>query len=223
MPPRLSLLWYDLNYCVSWLAYTLLWGLRWEGVRNLPPKGPVLLLANHQSFLDPIGIGVATSNRRLYFLARKTLFVGLLGDYLRSVRVVPVDQEGIAKEGLKTILQKLSEGEAVLVFPEGERCPQGQMLPFKPGIHLLIKRLSVPIVPIGIAGAYEAFPRHEKFPHFSPLFLPPRKRGPMAISIGKPIPSERFKDVPREKVLQELYDVIYAQWQQAEKLRRRPG
>src|SRR5262249_53254397 len=210
MPSRLSLLWYDLNFCVTWVGYTLLWSLRSEGVRNLPRKGPVLLLANHQSFLGPIAIGLATSTRYLYFLARQTLFRGFLGDYLRSVRVVPVDQEGVAKEGLKTILQKLSEGEAVLVFPEGERCPRGQMQPFKPGIHLLIKRLPVPIVPVGIAGAYEAWPRHEKFPHFSPLFLPARKWGPMAVSIGKPIPPERFKDVPREKVLRELSGVIYA-------------
>ena len=59
----------------------------------------------------------------------------------RIVNCVPIDQEGVAKEGLKTIMQQLQAGRAVLVFPEGERTVDGLVHELKPGIHLLIKRV----------------------------------------------------------------------------------
>jgi len=119
MADRLSFLWYEFNYAVTWAALTLAFSLRIEGGRNIPAHGPVLLIANHESFIDPLAIGLA-SRRHLHFLARKTLFRNrTFGNYLRSVNVVPVDQEGVAKEGLKTVLEHLQAGQAVLVFPEG--------------------------------------------------------------------------------------------------------
>ncbi len=106
-------------------------------------------------------MGVAAP-RHICFLARKSLFRHrLFGGLIHSLNAVPVEQHGIAKEGLKTILEQLSKGQAVLVFPEGERTYTGEVQPLKPGILLLIKRIAAPIVPIGIAGAFEALPRHE--------------------------------------------------------------
>src|SRR5947209_4593098 len=136
------------------VAYLLGWSHRFQGGHHVPPTGPVLMLANHQSFLDPVAIGLATSNRRVWFMARKTLFANpLFGAYLRSVRVVPVDQEGIAKEGLQIVLELLGRGAAVVIFPEGERSESGKMVPLKPGITLLLRRSEVPVLPVGIAGA----------------------------------------------------------------------
>src|SRR5262245_12817842 len=128
----------------------------------MPATGPVLLIANHESFLDPLAVGLAV-RRKVHYMARTTLFKpALFGKYLRSVGCVPVDQEGVAKEGLKTSLELLNAGKPLLIFPEGERSWQGTMQAFKPGILLLIKKAPVPIVPVGIAGAYEAYPRGAK-------------------------------------------------------------
>src|SRR5205085_9333441 len=122
---------------------------RWEGGRRVPKQGPVLLVANHQSFLDPVAVGIA-ARRHLCYLARKTLFTNpTFGAFLRSVNVVPVDQEGVAKDGLRTVLDLLRADQAVLVFPEGERTLNGRMSPLRPGVHLLIKRSQVPIIPVG--------------------------------------------------------------------------
>jgi 1-acyl-sn-glycerol-3-phosphate acyltransferase len=159
MPDWRSALWYEANFCAVYTAYTLGLSFRSEGSQHMPRRGPVLLVANHESFLDPLAVGVAV-RRRISYLARKTLFKNpLFGAYLKSVGCVPVDQEGVAKEGLKTSLERLANGDALLVFPEGERTLTGEMLPFKPGIYLLVKRANVPIVPVGVAGAYEAYPR----------------------------------------------------------------
>src|SRR5437764_499957 len=78
------------------------------------------------------------------------------------------------------------------------------MTPLRPGIHLLIKRMEMAIVPIGIAGAYDAWPRQRAYPIPAPLFLPAGK-GTIAVSVGLPMDSRRFAHQPREKVLAELF------------------
>ena len=215
-------LWHRFNFCVLYPSFTLGFGLRTEGSRNIPRSGAVLLLANHESFLDPPLIGVA-ARRKLNYLARKTLFKSPpFAAYLRSMGTIPVDQEGVAKEGLRTSIDLLRAGKALLIFPEGERTPTGQMQAFKPGIQLVLRKAPVPIVPIGVAGAYEALPRHLKLPRLSPLFWPATGAS-IAISMGKPIPPERYQSLSREALLDFLFQQVQAQVQQARKMIRKIG
>lgn len=200
-------------------TYTLGFSFRFEGGRNIPRTGPALLISNHESFLDPVAIGL-TTHRHLHYLARKTLFVGAFGNFLTRVNCVPVDQDGVAKEGLKTIIHLLGEGKAVLVFPEGERTLSGDILEFKPGIQLIIRKTRPPIVPVGIAGAYDAFPRSKPFPQFSPIFMPATKAA-FAVSVGKPLDGNRFADLPREQSLKELESAVQQMKDRAQKLRRK--
>jgi 1-acyl-sn-glycerol-3-phosphate acyltransferase len=215
-----SWLLYETSYWSSVVGFTLGFSFRGEGRRNVPLTGPALLIANHQSFLDPLAVGTV-ARRHLCFLARKTLFRNrFFGGLIRRVYAIPVDQEGVAKEGLKAIVDQLKAGRAVLVFPEGERTSTGKLQPLKPGVLLLIKRVEVPIIPVGIAGAYDALPRTRKWPKLSPIFLP-ATGADIAVSIGKPIPSERFRDMPREKVLEELHDELRRATERAQQMRRK--
>jgi 1-acyl-sn-glycerol-3-phosphate acyltransferase len=212
--------WYDFYWWLSLTTLTIGSSLRIEGHKYVPSRGPALLIANHQSFLDPIMVGLASS-RRLCFLARKTLFDNrLFGWFLRSLNAVPIDQQGFAREGLKTILEQLQAGQAVLVFPEGERTPHGKMLPLRPGIHLLIKKVEMPIIPIGLAGAYDAWPRWQRYPIPAPVFLPPW-RGTLAVTVGPPLDSRAFAGMPREEVLNRLYNELLKRNERAERLRRK--
>jgi 1-acyl-sn-glycerol-3-phosphate acyltransferase len=217
-----SYLWYESWYWAAMASFTYAFSLRTEGHDHVPKRGPALLIANHQSFLDPLAIGLA-ARRHLTYLARKTLFTGneLFGRFLKSVNCVPVDQDGVATEGLKITIEQLKAGKAVLVFPEGERTLSGNMLPLKPGIHLIIKRARVPIIPIGIAGAFDAYPRTAKYPKLAPLFLPATNNA-VAVSVGKPLDPERYAKMPREQALTELFDRIHEMELKAEHLRRKP-
>lgn len=215
-----SELWYNFNYCWVYTAYTLAYSYRSVGSHHMPGEGPVLVIANHESFLDPLAVGLAV-RRRLHYLARKTLFANpLFGNYLRSVGCVPVDQEGVAKEGLKTSIDLLQAGKAMLIFPEGERSWKGQLAPFKPGLLLLLKRVKVPIVPVGIAGAYEAYPRGAAVPKLSPLFWSGTGRA-IAAAVGKPIPSAMLDGMPREQILETLFHAVQEQIDTAEKIVRK--
>lgn len=219
MPKWLSYAWYETCRIHIMAGLTFGFSLRFEGGRNIPSEGPALLVANHQSFIDPIAIGLTTS-RQLHYLARKTLFKPGFGWFLRSVNCVPVDQEGVAKEGLKTILHLLGEGRAVLVFPEGERTWKGNVQEFKPGVHLLIRKAHVPIIPIGIAGFYEAYPRTRLIPRLSPIFMPATGAA-LAVSVGKPIPSDRYAGLSREETLASLREEIVKLTARAEAIRRK--
>jgi 1-acyl-sn-glycerol-3-phosphate acyltransferase len=211
---------YDVNFWLCMAGMTTWFSLRTQGHEHVPPDGPVLLISNHQSFLDPVLVGLA-ARRRLTFLARRTLFDHWFFRLIAGgLNPVPVNQEGFAREGLKTVMEQLEKGRAVGIFPEGERTADGKMHPFRPGMLLLIKRIDMPIVPVGIAGAYEAWPRSRSYPIPAPLFLPARK-GAIGVSIGRPINSRCFDDKPREQILGELLEATRSVQQRAERLRRK--
>jgi len=206
----------------SWFSAFVLavfFGLRVVGTHNLPRRGGVLIVANHQSFLDPVAIGCGRS-RHFHFLARKTLFANpLFGWLLRRLNCVPIDQEGIGIEGIRNIIARLQAGHPVLVFPEGERTHDGRLQDLRPGIALLFKRVTAPIVPVGIAGAYEAWPRWRKLPVPAPVFLAPSRRS-IAVAYGAPRDARELVRMPREEMLALLRSDIAQLIKDADAIRR---
>jgi len=216
--PWLSRLWYNAAYWAMWTTFTLAYSFRRRGWHHIPRTGPVLIIANHQSMLDPILVGLA-SRRYLSFLARHTLFQQLLlGPLIRSLNAIPIDRS-FGKEGIQTVLHALETGHAVVMFPEGERTHSGEVQPLKAGVSLLIRRVRCPIVPVGIAGAYAAWNRFRRWPRLAPLFVPPTD-ATLAVSIGPPLDPLRYLNMSRTQMLEELRQAIIEQVQKAQRLRR---
>jgi 1-acyl-sn-glycerol-3-phosphate acyltransferase len=213
-------LWHRTSFWASGTALTFLFSLRTEGMHHVPRSGPAILVSNHQSMMDSLLLGLA-ARRPLWHLARKTLFhPAWFAKLMYSLNAVPVDQEGLGIEGLRQMLRLLREGRAVTLFPEGERTHTGSMQKLMPGVSLLIKRSPAPIIPIGIAGAFEAWPRTRMLPTPAPLFLP-AGRGTIAVSVGPRLDPARFANLDRDAILADLSAVIQGMRQRAEKLRRR--
>jgi 1-acyl-sn-glycerol-3-phosphate acyltransferase len=174
LPKRL---WYRFIRFVSRLAATLLFRVRVTGRNRVPRAGGVMVLSNHQSHFDPVLIGVSC-DRHLSYLARETLFrFAPLRWLIGSLDAIPIDREGLGLAGLRETLRRLKNGEMVLIFPEGTRTSDGEMAPLKAGFSSLAKRSRVPLLPIGIEGAYQAWPRWRRFPGF----------GAIHVYIGHPI------------------------------------
>ena len=189
-------LWYHVCWSFCWLAVKILFRARHRGARHVPRKGPVLVVSNHQSFLDPPAIGVGLW-RRMNYLARKQLFTfkpfALL---IASVDAIPLDQDGIGFQGIKETIRRLRNNEMVLIFPEGARSYDGNMVPFRKGyINIAVKTGSV-IVPTAIAGAFQAYPRQKKYPS---IF-----RKGLTIEYGAPITPDDYRGMKEE----ELHDLV---------------
>ncbi len=220
MTPQANRLVYNIGSLISIIVSWLLFSIRFAGQRHVPMQGSLLVVANHQSFLDPVIVGLAVK-RHLCYLARKSLFKHRwLSWIMYRLGAIPLDQDGPATEGIKATLQLLRRGEAVVLFPEGSRTPDGQVHELKSGIALLLRKAKVPILPVGIAGAYEALPIWRKYPRFAPLGWPGLDAGIAAV-IGPVIPCEKLLSLPTEEMLRHLQGVLAELKEQAERIRKK--
>lgn len=196
-PLRRNWLWFSCQLILQ-VLFTVWLRYRARGVERLPRTGGALLLCNHQSFLDPLLVGLPLS-RPVSYLARDTLFrVPVIGTILRNTYVMPLDREGGGSSGIRETLRRLEQGFLVGVFPEGTRSSDGTVGTLKPGFAALVRRTSLPVYPIGIAGAHQALGRHS-------LFLKPCR---VCVVFGEPFPEQeilRLKERGRET---ELVDAV---------------
>lgn len=196
-PVRFGMPWYQRAYYWFWwyiclLLVTVLFRYRRQGRRNTPREGAFLIVANHESYLDPVLVGLAIDHQPVTPLARRGLFKNpIFGAHLRGLGTVPIDETGGDVAAIKEGIRQLQAGRIVSLYPEGSRSHDGQMQPFKRGALLLLKRSTVPILPIAVAGAYDAWPRKQKLPK---IF-----GSKVAINIGEPIDhNDLLKDGPDE-------------------------
>lgn len=133
--------------------------------------GPALICSNHVSFLDPPFIGQAFEEA-IHFFARKSLFANpIIGAILRSWQSIPIDRDKPDPSSLKTTIRLLKNGGRVLMFPEGTRSYDGNLLPAEPGVGLFIAKAAAPVLPVRIHGTYEALSRTARFPHPATITL----------------------------------------------------
>lgn len=170
------------------LALRNLWGLlyrtEWHGLQHVPREGALLVVCNHTSFFDPPLLG-AIKEREFHFLARETLLNNPVSKWLLPrLNTIPVDRDGGKDaKAVSKVLKVLSQGHAVVVYPEGTRSEDGKIQPAKAGIGLLACRSKATILPMRIFGAYDIFNRHHKAPKI---------RGKMDVVFGPPLAPEEY-------------------------------
>jgi 1-acyl-sn-glycerol-3-phosphate acyltransferase len=143
---------------------TVLFDLKVYGAYNIPKTGGVLIVSNHQSYLDPILLSTCL-DRTLSYLAKAELFKNrYFGWLIRNLNAFPVEQGAGDVGAVKESIARLQEGHVLNIFPEGSRTENGEMLPLEKGVALVIRRAKVPVVPVAIVGSWEAWPKGEKRP-----------------------------------------------------------
>jgi 1-acyl-sn-glycerol-3-phosphate acyltransferase len=162
----------------------LLFRLEARGVDHVPSDGPLLLVANHSSVLDPPLVGGACP-RPLAFLAKAELFrIPGFGPLIRRLGARPLRREGTDPAALRAAQRVLADGQALLVFPEGTRGPEGVLREPKPGAALLAMQSGAAVVPVYVSGSGRAWPRGRRLPRpakvvvtFGPPLRFPRAAG----------------------------------------------
>jgi len=185
--------WYAVN-AINRLLLRTLFRLRVRGLEYLPDHAPYLICPNHLSYLDPPALAAALPwpvLRQTYWAGSADIMFssGWRRALSRRGRVLAVDPALGVRGGLALSAAALRKGNILVWFPEGWRSWDGSLMPFLPGIGVLLQKTPVPIVPVFIQGTFEAWPRQHRFPHPHPV----------SIRFGRALDPKQWAGLPATK------------------------
>ncbi|MCL6472094.1 MAG: 1-acyl-sn-glycerol-3-phosphate acyltransferase [Firmicutes bacterium] len=177
------------------IVVKLFYRYRIIGLENIPRKGPVIIAANHQSYLDPIMVALAVKGRQVNFMGKASLFkIPVLGTIIKWLNTFPVKRGTADKAAIAHSLKLLNSGEVLLIFPEGTRIRNGSLGKPYPGVTAMALKTGAPIVPLGIIGTDKVVPNGSKVPRFPKI----------TVRVGKPINVEKTLAKGRKEKEEEL-------------------
>ncbi|MFZ4985315.1 MAG: lysophospholipid acyltransferase family protein [Blastocatellia bacterium] len=184
--------------------------VEFRGAENIPTAGPFLMTPNHVSYFDPIWISVPVRRPLRYMTWDVMTRKPLIGPLMRAFGSFPVSLQRADRQALRVAADQLRHGGGLVIFPEGGRTQTGEMMRFKPGAVLLAIESGVPIVPVTIIGAYEAYSFHHLLPRprkVRVLYHPP-------IRLTPPSGEEASREFIRAQTarLQEVVASGFDQW-----------
>jgi 1-acyl-sn-glycerol-3-phosphate acyltransferase len=189
-----------------------LFELRYRHPERIPPTGPVLVVANHVSILDPLACArlVFDSGRMPSFLAKESLFKGVLGTVLRAAGQIPVARFTASARGSVSAAQEaLGEGRVIVIYPEGSvtRDPDWWPMQARTGVARLALTTDAVVVPVAQWGPQRVHDYHTKKLH-------PRLRAPADYLVGEPVDLTALREEVRAgrpltgDLLREVTDLI---------------
>jgi 1-acyl-sn-glycerol-3-phosphate acyltransferase len=174
-----------------------------SGAELIPRDQPLIFMGNHQGNFDILALFLAIP-QRFSWLAKEELFkVPVFGHSMRRAGYIPL-KRGDGRDALRSLdiaAARIRTGASVIIFPEGTRTPDGNLLPFKKGGFVLAGKAGVPIVPFTVNGSRQINPRNriELYP------------GTLSIRFGTPIPTAGKGGRQREELLVDVRQAIAAQ------------
>lgn len=187
------------------MLLSLTGGVEIVGADLVPRRGPLILVANHQSLLDPLAL-MAAMPREITFLAAAYLFrLPVVGLVIRAVGAMPVRGEEGDLRSLRKSLALLREGKAIGLFPEGGVSRPGELRPFMPGWAYLALKSGAPVVPVILYGSSKVLPAGAFIPRPGRICI--KVLPPVAFAPKKKIVQgdlERLNTILRERFAERL-------------------
>lgn len=148
------------------VIFKIFFRLEVKGLQNLP-GGPYIITPNHTSYIDGFAVVTALPYQvfwNLYSIGWQTYFTGPLRYFARLAHVISIDRETYLQKALQMSAYVLKKGKSLLVFPEGGRSYNGELMEFKKGVGILALELNLPVIPAYIEGSFDVLPRGKKWP-----------------------------------------------------------
>ena len=179
-----------------------LYHVKAEGLENIPKEGPVIIVANHVSFLDSFWIPLMVP-RRMVYLAKAEYFESWkTAWFFRALGMIPVkrDIKEKTEAALQAGIEVLSEGGVIGLYPEGTRSPDGRLYRGRTGVARLALRSRSVVIPVGLVGSREVMPKDSKLP---------KLWGHVKVRFGEPIDFERYYEAEEDRfILRTMTDEI---------------
>lgn len=177
--------WYALFKAIVSAFVRVFSRVRVEGVENVPADGPFILLPNHQSVLDPIYIQSSISRNDIFTMTKSTQFgSGFFRWVLPRANALPARRFKVDPQVVRAALRHLDAGHGVCIYPEGERTWDGTIQRLRRGALRLVLKAGVPVVPCGIDGSFDVWPRWSRR----------IRRSTVTVRFGAPIRFGQFDD-----------------------------
>ncbi|NLI40959.1 MAG: (d)CMP kinase [Caldisericales bacterium] len=194
--------WWKFSYSVIWFISRKLFDIEIHGRGNIPPKGPVVVIANHTSALDVLFVGLSLTRMGVYLAKEEILKVPVLSSCIRAFGVVPVRRGQTSKDTVRAISNTLSNGGLFCIYPEGTRSKDGKLQGnYQTGAAQFASRFEAKILPVGVIGAYKVMPYGSKW----------FRRGKVIVNVGRPIaidkvarPSKYYYEELTEMAMKEV-------------------
>jgi len=143
----------------------LFWKIEFYGVENVPANGGLIIAANHQTYIDPFWLSLPIKRPTRYLAWSAAFRWPVIGKFLIWFGAWPLALEGSDPAAIRSSLQWLRNGGAVVIFPEGARSTAtGSLERFKAGAVRLALEAQVPILPVTIKGGNRVWPKGRRFP-----------------------------------------------------------
>jgi 1-acyl-sn-glycerol-3-phosphate acyltransferase len=163
-PPHVMSPSWKFTQAVCRIVTTLAFDLKASGTEYMPPTGGVLIVSNHQSYLDPVLIAVKLK-RPMSYMAKSELFKNpAFAKLIRELNAFPIHRGKGDKGAIEETVRRLKAGYLLNIFPEGTRTPDGQIQPMQRGVALVVRRANVPIVPAVLEGSFRSWSGGRKIP-----------------------------------------------------------
>jgi len=169
--------------CVRGTMFALmrvLFRIEHHGLENIPPCGPLIIAPNHVTYFDPFWVAVRVYRTLRFMTWDRALAFPVAGTILRWLGAFPVSLENPESSAYRTSLEALRAGQALMIFPEGGRSPDGRLRPLKKGAARLALRTGAAILPVVVLGGHEVWGPQLRLPRPRKVvieFLPPIHAG----------------------------------------------
>lgn len=190
------------------VIFFLILNIKLVGRQNVPKKGPFIIAANHLHWTD-VPLMPAYLNSRVVYIAKEELFSGKMGWLVRLLGAIPVRRGEADRQLLRASDDLLKRGRILVIFPEGHRSDNHQLIPAHAGLGMIALRAGVPVVPVAVCGSEHALKKFR--PRITITYGEPMILRPKGSKITKGDISEATETVMRRiaEMLPPAYRGVY--------------